>query len=247
MTRLNSRQLRDLNRVILSIHEDLIDPLPIETMVDLLESLLPTGWVSVDEAKLDSTRVSHRAGRRLESLPQAEERVALYCHENPVVAYVLKGNFSPALRVSDFIGLREFKRTAYYNEIARYLSGWRDQAAIAIRLPKSFLGFGLSRDRTFSDEELLILEMLQPHFERVLHRCTQYLHLATEQPITPREREVLHWVAEGKRDSEVALIFGISVRTVEQHVRVCLQKLGVETRTAACAAVWRARRGLETV
>lgn len=163
-----------------------------------------------------------------------------YCHENPVVAYVLKGNFAPALRVSDFTTLREFKRTAYYNEIARYLDGWRDQAAIAIRSPESFLGFALSRDRKFSDEELLMLELLQPHIERVLRRCTQYLHLATEQPLTPRERGVLHWVAEGKRDSEIALILGISVRTIEQHVRVCLQKLGVETRAAACATVWRA-------
>lgn len=132
--------------------------------------------------------------------------------------------------------------SAYYNEIARYLDGWQDQAAVAIRLPESFRGFGLSRDANFPTE-LLMLELLQPHIQRVLHRCTQYLHLATEQPLTPREREVLHWVAEGKRDSEIALIFGISVRTIEQHVRVCLQKLGVETRATACATVWRTRMG----
>lgn len=33
MTRLNARQLRDLNRVILSIHEDLADPLPINISI----------------------------------------------------------------------------------------------------------------------------------------------------------------------------------------------------------------------
>lgn len=48
-------------------------------------------------------------------------------------------------------------------------------------------------------------------------------------------------MAEGKRDHEIALILGISRRAVEQHVRVCLQKLGVETRVAATAIVWRAR------
>jgi DNA-binding CsgD family transcriptional regulator len=69
----------------------------------------------------------------------------------------------------------------------------------------------------------------------------QYLNLATEQPLTPREREVLHWVAEGKRDSEIALILDVSARTVEQHVRVCLRKLGVETRAAAAAVIWQTR------
>lgn len=59
--------------------------------------------------------------------------------------------------------------------------------------------------------------------------------------LTPREREILHWVAEGKRDGEIATILNLSVRTVEQHVRSCLRKLNVETRTAACAVLWRER------
>jgi DNA-binding CsgD family transcriptional regulator len=63
---------------------------------------------------------------------------------------------------------------------------------------------------------------------------------SSAQPaLTPREREILHWVAEGKRDAEIAAIVNLSARTVEQHVRSCLRKLNVETRTAACAAVWR--------
>ena len=61
--------------------------------------------------------------------------------------------------------------------------------------------------------------------------------------LTPRECEVLHWLVEGKRDAEIAVILDLSVRTVEQHVRTCLRKLDVETRTAACATVWRARTG----
>ena len=66
--------------------------------------------------------------------------------------------------------------------------------------------------------------------------------LPTQAALTPREREILHWVAEGKRDSEIAKILNLSVRTVEQHVRTCLRKLNVETRTAACAVLWRERR-----
>ncbi|MFL6583515.1 MAG: hypothetical protein ACJ8KU_03240 [Chthoniobacterales bacterium] len=89
--------------------------------------LLPVSWISVDEAPLHGGgAVSHRAGRRLEVIPQLEEKVAGFCHENPVVARVLDGNFDPALKVSDFATFREFERTAFYQEIARFMPGWRE-------------------------------------------------------------------------------------------------------------------------
>jgi DNA-binding CsgD family transcriptional regulator len=51
--------------------------------------------------------------------------------------------------------------------------------------------------------------------------------------LTPRETEVLGWVAQGKRDGEIAAILGARPRTVSKHVERILAKLGVETRTAA--------------
>ncbi len=51
--------------------------------------------------------------------------------------------------------------------------------------------------------------------------------------LTKREREVLFWIREGKRNSEIATILAISVRTVDKHVEHVMAKLGVETRTAA--------------
>ncbi|MGI8890420.1 MAG: helix-turn-helix domain-containing protein [Chthoniobacterales bacterium] len=244
MARLKISQLRKLNRVILSLYEETEEPQPIETIINLVETLLPIPWICVDEVNLSSGKLSHLAGRRIEAVPQLDEKLKAYCHENPVVSYAMQGNFAPALRISDFTTFRQFKKTNYFNEMVGYFSGWRDQAAIAIRLPGKSLGFALSRDKLFSDEELLILELLQPHLERVLHRSTQFLQLPTEQPLTPREREVLHWVVEGKRDGEISIILSISVRTVEHHVRICLRKLGVETRAAACATVWRAKAQL---
>ena len=242
MTRLNSSQLRALNRVLLALYEDVSEADPIEPVVELIETLLPNSWISVDEVSLATGRVRHVSGRRLEPVAQLPEKIALYCHQNPVVSYAIAGNFAPALRVSDFTTLRQFKLTDYFNEMVGFFPKWRDQAALPVRLPGSSLGFALNRDRIITDEEITMLELLQPHVERVLSRSTQYLTLPTEKPLTPREREVLHWVAEGKRDAEIAVILGNSVRTVEQHVRICLRKLGVETRVAACAAIWRARQ-----
>jgi DNA-binding CsgD family transcriptional regulator len=238
---LDATQLRTLNRVLLSIHEDIVEPMPLESLIDLFETLFPISWISVDEARIGSNHAVHRGGRRLEVIPQLEEKIVRFCHQNPVVARVLEGNFDPALKVSDFTSFREFERTAFYHEIARFMPGWRDQAAVALRLPGKFVGFGLNRDRAFNEEELFMLELLQPHVERVLQRCTQYLALRTRMPLTPRECEILHWVSEGKRDSEIASIMNLSVRTVEQHVRACLRKLDFENRSAAVAEVWRAR------
>ncbi len=60
--------------------------------------------------------------------------------------------------------------------------------------------------------------------------------------LTPREREVLLWISEGKSNPEIALIFGISPRTVEKHVERLLAKLDVESRKAAMLKVL-SRRG----
>jgi DNA-binding CsgD family transcriptional regulator len=54
--------------------------------------------------------------------------------------------------------------------------------------------------------------------------------------LTRREAEVLGWVAQGKRDAEIAAILGISKKTVSKHVEHLLAKLGAETRTAAVSA-----------
>jgi len=54
--------------------------------------------------------------------------------------------------------------------------------------------------------------------------------------LTPREAEVLCWVAQGKSNGDVAMILNMSEKTVKQHLGVCFQKMGVESRTAASLA-----------
>ncbi|MGH7255257.1 MAG: response regulator [Nitrospirales bacterium] len=46
-------------------------------------------------------------------------------------------------------------------------------------------------------------------------------------PLTPREREVLQLVAEGKTTKEVAAILGISVKTAESHRTRIMEKLEI--------------------
>jgi DNA-binding CsgD family transcriptional regulator len=51
--------------------------------------------------------------------------------------------------------------------------------------------------------------------------------------LTPREAEVLFWVAQGKTNPEIGLILDLSVGTVKKHMEHLLPKLGVENRGAA--------------
>ena len=63
---------------------------------------------------------------------------------------------------------------------------------------------------------------------------------AAQFHLTPREREVLSLVAEGKSDREIADGLFLSRRTVSEHVRHILGKLETPTRTAATALALRA-------
>ncbi|HEX7466197.1 MAG TPA: helix-turn-helix transcriptional regulator, partial [Usitatibacter sp.] len=60
--------------------------------------------------------------------------------------------------------------------------------------------------------------------------------------ITPREAEVLCWVAQGKTNREIGMILGSSARTVQKHLEHVFQKIGVESRTAAILKAWQAGR-----
>jgi DNA-binding NarL/FixJ family response regulator len=60
-----------------------------------------------------------------------------------------------------------------------------------------------------------------------------------EVPLTPRETEVLSWLAKGKTNRDIAEILGMSHRTVNKHLEHIFEKLGVETRSAATALAGR--------
>ena len=53
--------------------------------------------------------------------------------------------------------------------------------------------------------------------------------------LTPREAEVLSWLAKGKTNRDIGDILGMSHRTVNKHLEHVFEKLGVETRAAAAA------------
>ena len=53
--------------------------------------------------------------------------------------------------------------------------------------------------------------------------------------LTPRETEVLSWIAQGKTNYEIGMILSACTGTICKHVERILSKLCVENRTAAAA------------
>lgn len=62
-----------------------------------------------------------------------------------------------------------------------------------------------------------------------------------KRQLTPRETEIMHWVAQGKTNDEIALILELSLNTVKTHLKRIFIKTGVENRTAASLA-WKPDR-----
>jgi DNA-binding NarL/FixJ family response regulator len=88
--------------------------------------------------------------------------------------------------------------------------------------------------RVFSEEELALLRMLVPVLARLVRERP-----AAGLPacLTVSERRVLHEVAAGCSNAEIATTLCIAECTVRKHLENAYRKLGVTNRTAAALMV----------
>lgn len=57
--------------------------------------------------------------------------------------------------------------------------------------------------------------------------------------LTPKEREVLYWIAQGMNNADIAGQMVLSEKTVKNHVSHVLRKLDLKDRTQAAVLAWR--------
>ena len=76
-----------------------------------------------------------------------------------------------------------------------------------------------------SEQQQQVKHEFKPDFSS----CEPLLKLG----LTPRAAEALLWLAQGKTNSDIATILGITESTVKKYVQEMFDKLGVETRGAA--------------
>ena len=167
--------------------------------------------------------------------PDAREAFDRHFRQHPLVRFHGYLGGADTHRISDSIPLERFRRSALYNDYYR-----RVRIDHAMALPVYVGGgllvsFVLNRTRRdFTDRERALLDLLRPNLSRL------YSRVRASSALTPREQDVLRWVAAGKSDAQIGAILGISSRTVQKHLQHLYEKLGVENRTAAVLRVRRA-------
>jgi DNA-binding CsgD family transcriptional regulator len=166
---------------------------------------------------------------------------------HPLVRYHADLRGPGAHRISDSLPFSRFRHTALYCEYYRRI-GIDHVVALPIHVDDTTLiSFVLNRrGRDFSDRERDVLDLVGGPLSRLYLKARALERvqsaLAAKMPdaqrleelgVTPRETEVLQWLAAGKTDREIAALLGCSYRTVQKHLQRLYVKLGVETRTAA--------------
>jgi LuxR family quorum sensing-dependent transcriptional regulator len=86
-----------------------------------------------------------------------------------------------------------------------------------------------------SERARAALEIIGIYADQALKRAILQGHREepAHTPLTPREREIMQWVATGKTDDEIGDILSIGATTVTSHVENAKQKLDAFRRTYA--------------
>lgn len=173
-------------------------------------------------------------------------------HEFRPADYRRLNRSGTALALSDFVSAMEMNELAIYNDYYRPLRMEDDLSFNVQRGDVVICAAVLRSERGFRRDERELMNALRPHFKQAWANAQCFSQLSascnaaptpartwTPEPLevrfglTPREAEVLIWVAQGKTNPEVALILGIRPYTVRTHLERIFAKLGVESRHAA--------------
>lgn len=250
--RLGAASLRALSESLLELYSETdIQRLP-RVFTDVLARLIP--------GESHGVVVNDRAvGQRYWHLRPAdvdhEQRLPVFFanfHEFAPAGYRQRTGDGTALALSDFVSRAGLDRLAIHRDYYHPLC-LEDDLSINIRHDDvTTCAAVLRRRRSFRTEERELLNALRPHFAQAWSNAQTVTALnrvrapaadptrawSPEQlevrfGLTPREAEVLIWVAQGKSNPEVGLILGIRPYTVRTHLERVFAKLGVESRHAA--------------
>lgn len=159
-------------------------------------------------------------------------------------------NFDPAVADGkaflrgDFMSDEEFYASDIYVE-SFALGGLTDHAAMLLPMQRKERVFFIGMERaagTYQPAHRDALRQLQPHLANASLLAESYASLEkavadpaafTKAGLSPREAEVLVWLAQGKGNAEITAILDIALPTVKTHIARIFDKLGVGNRHEA--------------
>ena len=98
-----------------------------------------------------------------------------------------------------------------------------------------------TRGPDFSERDRALLVLLRPHLHQAYLDTERRRHPIPQ--LTPRQKELLHMVAAGHTNTQIARRLGISEGTVGTHLENIYTRLNVSSRTAAVTRAFPDRVG----
>jgi DNA-binding CsgD family transcriptional regulator len=143
------------------------------------------------------------------------------------------------VKVSDFYSVQEWHATGMYNELARP-QGFENYAQPCLSEPPGpdagpersvRLYFLREPGPDFSERDRALLALLRPHLQQAYHDAERRRSPVPE--LTPRQWDLLHLIARGRTNTQIARQLGLSEGTVRTHLENIYGRLEVSNRTAA--------------
>lgn len=94
----------------------------------------------------------------------------------------------------------------------------------------------LFRDTPYDDREVDLFRLVRPHLVELADR--RLGELAHRPVLTQRQWEILHGVAAGATNLQIAHRLGTAESTVRKHLENVFERLGVTSRTEAVLMTW---------
>ena len=131
-----------------------------------LAPLVPGDLVAYNEINPRRQRIVWREEPSLATLvPDGRQVFERHMGDHPLIAHYRRTHDGRARKISDFLTLRQFRRTALYQEFFRRFEGGDHQLVITLPAPPPLvLGVSVNRDRPdFVERERLVMDLLRPH------------------------------------------------------------------------------------
>lgn len=158
-------------------------------------------------------------------------------NDNPFVQYSLDHSGPISWGTLDDVLVLSDRHRELFNLARKIGLGVGYSMAFRADGPRSAGGIGLIAK--FGVTQDALDAVWAEHGEDIQLLCTvAHLRLValpqlTGRHLTPRQREVLEWVGEGKTIQDIATIMQVSPATVEKHMRLAREALDVETTAQA--------------
>lgn len=172
--------------------------------------------------------------------------------DHPTARFTATAAPDRAIRLTDHFPSRQaIHATRHYQENLKPLGMEYEMTLLMDTVLSQRLGISVARSKKdFTSEEMDIFSRLGPHLKRAFHHAQTLAQLRAavdgEKPqaaswreidLTPRESEVLRWIATGRTNRAIAKLLDVSPATVKTHLEHIYQKLGVSNRAGAAAAL----------